>query len=89
MNGSSFQNFPEFEPNWFKFKKILEKLGDFAKNLPQNLTNWYMNVSLFLKKLVFVWVYFQILSTTKVEILFPGATAKNKHKNTKQLKIYG
>ena len=47
--------------NWLKFKKILEKSGDFDQNLAQNWTSWYMNGSLFLEKLVFVWVYFQIL----------------------------
>ena len=35
--------------NWLKFKKILEKLGDFAQNLAQNWSDWYMNGSLFLE----------------------------------------
>ena len=51
-----------FSRNWLKFKKILEKLGDFAQNLVQNGADWYINGSLFLEKLVFVWVYFQILT---------------------------
>ena len=42
MNGSIFKIFSNFSQNWLKFKKILEKLGDFA----QNLANWYMNGSL-------------------------------------------
>ena len=61
VNGSVFQNFLKFEPKWLKFKKILEKSGDFGQNyLTQSWTEWYMNGSLFLEKLVFVWVYFQI-----------------------------
>ena len=46
--------------NWLKFKKILEKIGNFVQNLAQNWAGWYMNGLLFLEKLVFVWVYFQI-----------------------------
>ena len=65
MNGSIFQIFPNLSQNWLKFKKILEKLGDFAQNLAQNWGDWYMNGSLFFLffffKLVFVWIYFQIL----------------------------
>ena len=70
MNGSIFQNFPKFEP----FKKILEKSGDFAQNLVQNWADWYMNWSLFIKKSVFVWVYFQILQQhipTKTKVEYP------------------
>ena len=37
-----------------KFKKILEKLGDFAKNLTHNWTDWYMG-HFFLIKNVFVY----------------------------------
>ena len=40
---------------FFKNQEIL------LTNLAQNWTDWYMNGSLFLEKLVFVWVYFQIL----------------------------
>ena len=60
MNGLIFQNFPKFQQNWLKFKKLLKKLGDFTQSFAQNWTDWYMNGSLFLEKLlVFVWVYFQ------------------------------
>ena len=54
----NFQNCPKFDA---KFKEILEKLGNFAQNLAQKWANWYMNGSLFLEKLVLVWVNFQIL----------------------------
>ena len=60
MNGLIFQKFPKWSQNWLKFKKILEKSGDFAQNFAKNGTEWYMNGSPFLEKLVFVWVYFQI-----------------------------
>ena len=60
---------------WVNFlKKILEKLDDFAQNVAQNWTDWYMNGSLFLEKLVFVWVYFQILwrlIPTKTKLKYP------------------
>ena len=60
---------------WVDFSKvpqILAKIGPnlrkfwknqviLLKNLAANWTEWYMNGSLFLEKLVFVWVYFQIL----------------------------
>ena len=46
---SIFQNLAKFEPNWLKFKKILEKIGNFVQNLAQNGL-------LFLEKLVFAWV---------------------------------
>ena len=60
MNGLIFQKFRNLSQNWLKFKKILEKSGDFAQNLAKNWTDWYVNGSLFLEKLVFVRVYFQI-----------------------------
>ena len=41
MNGLIFQKFCQ---NWLKFKKILEKLGDFAQNLAQNWADWYISV---------------------------------------------
>ena len=55
MNGLIFQNLSQ---NWLKFKKILEKLGDFAQNWAPNwpigkwmgdffLKNWYLYGSLF------------------------------------------
>ena len=57
MNGSIFQFFQKFEPNWFNLRKLEEKKsGDFG----QNLALWYMNGSLFLGKLVYVWAKFQI-----------------------------
>ena len=43
---------------WLKFQKILEKIGNFVQNLVKNWAD--MNGLLFLEKLVFVWVYFQI-----------------------------
>ena len=57
MNGLIFQKFRNLSQNWLKFKKILEKSGDFVQNLAKNWTDWYMNGSLFLEKLVLVWVY--------------------------------
>ena len=44
--------FPNLSQFWLKFKKILEKLGDFAQNLAQNWADWYINESLFLEKLL-------------------------------------
>ena len=38
----------------------MEKICNFVQNLAQNRADWYMNGLLFLEKLVFVWVYFQI-----------------------------
>ena len=70
------QNWLKFRQNWLKFKKILEKLSDFAQNLVQNWSEWYMNGSHFLEKLVFVWVYFQILQRyipTKTKLEYPPA----------------
>ena len=55
-----FQNLAKFEPKLAKFKKILEKIGNFVQNLAQNWADWYTNGLLFLEKLVFVWVFFQI-----------------------------
>ena len=60
-----------------QFKKILEKICNFVQNLAQNWADWYMNGLLFLEKLVFVWVYFQIpwrhiLTKTKLEYPPPG-----------------
>ena len=66
--------FPNLSQNGLKFKKILEKWGGFAQNLVQNWSNWYMNGSLFLEKLVFVWAYFQIPRwhiPTKTKLEYP------------------
>ena len=73
MNGSIFQNLANLNlsQNWLKFKKILEKIGNFVQNLAQNWANWYMNGLLFLEKLVFVWVYFQIRGGTKTKLEYP------------------
>ena len=52
-------------------------MGRFFKifpNLSQNWADWYMNGSLFLEKLVFVWVYFQISwwhVPTKTKLEYP------------------
>ena len=40
MNGSFFQISPNLSQNWHKFKKILEKLGDFAQKLGQLVYEW-------------------------------------------------
>ena len=67
-------NFSKFGQNWLKFKKILEKIGNFVQNLAQNWADWYTNGLLFLEKLVFVWVYFQILwrhIPTKTKLEYP------------------
>ena len=71
--GQFFKMFPNLSQNWLKFN-ILEKSDDFAQNLAQNWADWYMNGSLFLQKLVFVWVYFQILRwhiPTKTKLEYP------------------
>ena len=55
-------------------EKFWEKSGNFAQNLTQSCAGWYMNGSLFLGKLVFVWVYFQILRRhvpTKTKLEYP------------------
>ena len=49
MNGSIFKIWPNLSQNWLKFKKILEKVGNFVQNLAQNWADWYMNGLLFLK----------------------------------------
>ena len=58
-------NFSKFSHIWVKiwpkFKKIFEKSGNSAQNLAQNRSDWYMNGSLFLQKLLFVWFYIQIM----------------------------
>ena len=65
--GRYFKIFPNWSQNWLKFNKICEeKLGDFAQYLAQNWFDWYMNGSLFLEKLVFVWVYFKFCCGTSL-----------------------
>ena len=71
-------DFSEFSPIWanFKFKKILEKSGDFALNLARNWDNWYMNGSPFLEKLAFVGSTFKFCGGTslrKPNLSIPGA----------------
>ena len=59
--GRFFKIWPNLSQNWLKFKKILEKIGNFVQNLGQNF--WPIGIWMgyfFLEKLVFVWVYFQI-----------------------------
>ena len=69
--GRFFKIWPNLSQNWLKFKKILEKIGNFVQNLAQNWANWYMNGLLFLEKLVFVWIYFQIREGTKSKLEYP------------------
>ena len=51
-------DFSKFAQIWAKIgsnlRKFWKKSSDFAQNLVQNWSNWYMNGSLFLEKLVFV-----------------------------------
>ena len=58
MNGSKFGQI------WAKIgsnlRKFLEEIDNFVQNLAQNWADWYMNGLLFLEKLVFVWINFQI-----------------------------
>ena len=57
-----FKICPKLSHIWLRFKKnFFKNQGDFAQNLAQNWTDWYMNGSHFLEKLLFVWVYLQIL----------------------------
>ena len=75
--GWFFKIWPNLSQNWLKFKKILEKIGNFVQNLAQNWADWYMNGLLFLEKLVFVWVYFQIPwrhIPTKTKLEYPPGT---------------
>ena len=63
-----------------KFKKIWKKKkggGNFGQNSAQNRADWYMNGSLFLGKLVLVWIKFQIPSGTslpKPNLSYPPGT---------------
>ena len=65
--GQIFNIFPNLSQNWLKFKTILEKVGQFCSKFgPKNWADWYMNGSLFLEELVFVWSIF-IPTKTKLE----------------------
>ena len=44
-----FKIWPNLSQSWLKFKKILEKIGNFVQNLSQNRADWYMNGLLFLE----------------------------------------
>ena len=61
MNGSIFQNFPQFEPKLAQIYENFVKIRWFCWKFGPKL-DWYMNGSHFLEKMVFVfvWVYFQI-----------------------------
>ena len=78
MNVSIFQIFKILSQISSNLKNFLKYRAIFAQNLAQNWVDWYMNGSLFLEKLVFVWVYVQILwqhvpTKTKLEYPpFPG-----------------
>ena len=61
--GRFFKMFLNLSQNWLKFKKILEKVGDFAQNFSKNWADYYKNGSLFPEKFVFVWIYFQTLES--------------------------
>ena len=55
-------------------RKFWKKISYFVQNLAQNSADWYMNGLLFLAKLAFVWVYFQILWRyihTKTKLEYP------------------
>ena len=81
--GRFFKIWPNLSQNWLKFKKILEKIGNFVQNLAQNWADWYMNGLLFLEKLVFVWVYFQIPwrhIPTKTKLEYPGVGHGNRQR---------
>ena len=58
VNGSIYKSFPNLSQIGLNLRKFWKKLCDFVQNLFGNWSNWYMNGSLFLEKLVFVWVYF-------------------------------
>ena len=68
LNGSiNFQDFPNL-------RKSEKNQVNFGQNLAQNQADWYMNGSLFLQKLVFVWVLLQIptsMSLLKAKLRTP------------------
>ena len=69
--GPFFKIFPILSQSFeLKFKKILEKSGDFA----QNLADWHEWVTFSQKISIFVWVYFQISRRyvrTKTKLEYP------------------
>ena len=69
--GRFFKICTNLSQNWLKLKKLLEKSGDFAQNLAQNWVDWYMKWSLFLEKLVPVWVsWLELLVKLRVRAFF-------------------
>ena len=56
-----FKIFPNLSQNWLKFKKILENIGRFCSKFCPKLSRLVYEWVTFSWKLVFVWVYFQIL----------------------------
>ena len=72
MNGSIFFNiFPNFG-----------KIGWFCSKFGPKWANWFVNGSLFLEKLVFVWVYFQNSQwhvPTKTKLEYPPSKIIFKH----------
>ena len=83
-------DFSNFFPKSAKIK-ILENPGNFNQNWGQNWADWYMNGSIFLEKLVFVWVYFQIpqqhvITKTKLEYP-PGLHHRQTENNLKMVTL--
>ena len=71
--GIFFKMFPNLSQNWFKLRKFWKNRPICSKLSPKS-ADWYINWSLFLEKLVFVWVYFQILrpyQTPKLNLSTP------------------
>ena len=62
-------------------------MGSFGQNLAKNQAEWYMNGSLFLGELVFVWVQFHIPSGTSLpepNLSYPPS--RNDYNNEKRKK---
>ena len=71
MTPYKMQNLVYDSYGWVDFSKI----GNFVQNLAQNWADWNINGLLFLEKLVFVWVYFQIPwrhIPTKTKLEYPS-----------------
>ena len=58
--GWFFKIFLYLSQNWLKFKKILEKLGDFAQNFAKKLGQLVYEWVTFSWKIGISWVFFQI-----------------------------